>query len=74
MNRTPRDATVSVYHYEDLESLKAHILAVVTGRNFAKRRKALRWRTPYQAICEARIKDPSIFNIDPHHLIPGPNG
>jgi transposase-like protein len=73
MNRTIKDATVKVYHYDDLESLKAHVVAFVTAYNFAKHLKALRWRTPYQVICEAWTKDPSIFKIDPHHLIPGPH-
>jgi transposase-like protein len=73
MNRTIKDATVKVYHYDDLESLKAHVLAFVTAYNFAKHLKALQWRTPYQVICEAWTKDPSIFKINPHHLIPGPH-
>jgi transposase-like protein len=73
MNRTIKDATVKVFHYDDLESLKAHVLAFVTAHNFAKHLKALRWRTPYQAICDAWTKDPSIFKIDPRHLIPGPH-
>lgn len=61
MNRTIKDATVKVYHYENLESLKAHVLAFITAYNFAKHLKALRWRTPYQVICEAWAKDPSIL-------------
>ena len=73
MNRTIKDATVKVYHYDDLESLKAHVLAFVTAYNFAKHLKALRWRTPYQVICDAWTKDRSIFKIDPHQLIPGPH-
>ncbi|AEO47633.1 integrase catalytic subunit [Rhodospirillum rubrum F11] len=73
MNRTIKDATIKAYHYDDLESLKAHVLAFVTAYNFAKHLKALRWRTPYQAICDARTKDPSIFKIDPHHLTQGPH-
>ena len=73
MNRTVKDATIKTYHYDDLESLKAHVLAFVTAYNFAKHLKALRWRTPYQVICEAWTKDRSIFKIDPHHLIPGPH-
>jgi hypothetical protein len=60
-------------HYDDLESLKAHVLAFVPAYNFAKRLKAPRWRTPYQIICEAWTKDPSIFKIDPRHLVPGPH-
>ena len=73
MNRTIKDATVKVFHYDDLQSLKAHVLAFVTAYNFAKHLKALRWRTPYQAICDAWTKDPTIFKINPHHLIPGPH-
>ena len=73
VNRTIKDATVKLYHYDELESLKAHALAFVTAYNFAKRLKALRWRTPYQAICGAWTNAPSIFKINPHHLIPGPN-
>ncbi|AGB73121.1 hypothetical protein RTCIAT899_PA00095 (plasmid) [Rhizobium tropici CIAT 899] len=52
-----RDSTVKVYHYDDLQSLKAHVLAFVTVYNF----------------CDAWTKAPSIFKINPHHLIPGPN-
>jgi transposase-like protein len=73
MNRTIKDATVKVFHYDTLESLQAHVLAFVTAYNFAKHLKALRWRTPYQAICDAWTKDPSIFKINPRHLIPGPH-
>src|SRR5215211_2548767 len=36
MNRTVKDATIKVFHYPDLESLKAHILAFVMAYNFAK--------------------------------------
>lgn len=73
MNRTVKDATIKTFHYDDLESLKAHVLAFVSTYNFAKHLKALRWRTPYQAICDAWTKDPSIFKINPHHLITGPH-
>ena len=66
MNRTVKDATVKVFHYETLASLSAHVLAFVTAYtfvtayNFAKHLKALRWRTPFQAICEAWAKDPAV--------------
>ena len=36
MNRTIKDATVKVFHYEDLESLKGHVLAFVAADNFAQ--------------------------------------
>ena len=72
MNRTIKEATVKVFHYETLESLSAHVLAFVLAYNFAQHLKALRWRTPFQAICDAWAKDPAPFKINPHHLIPGP--
>jgi transposase InsO family protein len=72
MNRTVKDATIKAFHYPDLAALRAHVLAFVTAYNFAKHLKALRWRTPFQAICDAWKADPSPFKIDPHHLIPGP--
>ena len=73
MNRTVKEATVKAFPYPDLEALKAHVLAFVTAYNFAKHLKALRWRTPFQAVRDAWTKDPSIFRIDPHHLTPGPH-
>ena len=73
MNRTVKEATVKAFHYPDFEALKAHVLAFVTAYNFAKHLKALRWRTPFQTICEAWTKEPARFRVNPHHLIPGPN-
>lgn len=73
MNRTVKDATVKAFHHPGLGALGARVLTFVTAHNFAKHLKALRWRTPFQAVCDARAKDPSIFRINPHHLIPGPN-
>jgi transposase InsO family protein len=73
MNRTVKDATVKLFHYPDLRALEAHVRAFVTAYNFAKHLKALRWRTPFRAICDAWKADPAPFKIDPHHLIPGPH-
>jgi len=72
MNRTIKDATTKVFHYPDLESLKAHVLAFVAAYNFSKHLKALRWRTPFEAVCKEWTNNPSIFKLDPRHLIPGP--
>ena len=73
MNRTVKDATVHAFHYQTLLSLKAHLDAFITAYNFAKHLKSLRWRTPFQAICDAWTKDPTPFIINPRHLIPGPH-
>ncbi len=73
MNRTVKDATTKAFHYATAESLRAHVLAFLSAYNFAKHLKALRWRTPFQAICDAWKADPAPFKINPHHLIPGLN-
>lgn len=73
MNRTVKDATIKAFHYPDLESLKKHVLTFVAAHNFAKHLKALRWNTPFQSICLAWQANPSVFSINPRHIIPGPN-
>ncbi len=73
MNRTIKDAASKAFHYPGIKALRARVLAIVSAYNFAKHLKALRWRTPFQTICEAWQSDPSAFKINPHHLIPGPN-
>jgi transposase InsO family protein len=73
MNRTVKEATIKAFHYPDLEALKAHVLAFATACDFAKHLKALRWRTPFRAVCDAWNADPSAFKIDPRRLIPGPH-
>jgi hypothetical protein len=71
MNRTIKEATIKVFHYPNLESLKAYVL--VAAYNFAKHLKALRWKTPFETICSAWTQDPEPFILDLRHLIPGPN-
>ena len=73
MNRTVKDATIKAFHDPNLESLKAHVLAFVSAYNFAKHLKALRWRTPFEAVCHAWTTTPDVFKLNPRHLIPGPN-
>src|SRR5918997_872292 len=73
MNRTVKEATIEAFHYPDLEALKAQVLSFVAADNFAEHLKRLRWRTPFQAVCDAWTRDPAPFRIDPRHLIPGPH-
>jgi transposase InsO family protein len=73
MNRTVKEATIKAFHYPDVGALQAHVLAFVVAYNFAKHLKALRWRTPFQAVCDAWKADTSAFKVNPHHLIPGPH-
>ena len=72
MVRTLKEATVRSFQYETSADLEAHLSAYVAAHNLGRHLKALRWRTPFQATCEAWKKDPSRFKVDPHHVIPGP--
>lgn len=45
----------------------------VQGYNFGKHSKALRWKTPFRATCEAWEKDPGRFRLHQHHLTVGLN-
>lgn len=71
MHRTVRAATVKTFHYETLDALRAHLAAFVTANNFARHPKALRWRTPFQAICEAWGRDPHSRQARPAPPHPG---
>jgi transposase InsO family protein len=53
MNRTVKDAIVRALPFETLHTLKAYLDAFITAYNFAKHLKLLRWRTAFQAICDA---------------------
>lgn len=53
MNRTIKESTIKAYEYEGLEQLREHVQAFVQSYNFGKHLKALRWKTPFRAICEA---------------------
>lgn len=73
MNCTVKEATIKAFHYPDLESLKPHVLAFVSAYNFANHLKALRWGTPFEAVYHAWTTTPDIFELNPRHVIPGPN-
>lgn len=45
----------------------------LTGHNFAKQLKALKFKTPYEAIQELWKSKPEAFIVKPHHHMLGPN-
>lgn len=73
MNRTLKEATVRRYHYETHRQLQEHLAAFLDAYNFARRLKALRGLTPYEAICKAWSAEPQRFKLDPAHLTSGLN-
>ena len=73
MNRSLKEATVRRYHYANHDELRAHIQLFLDAYNHARRLKALRGLTPYEAVCQAWTKEPDRFRINPSHHTPGLN-
>ncbi|HEY0971639.1 MAG TPA: IS481 family transposase [Gemmatimonadales bacterium] len=73
MVRTLKEATVRAFHYDSLHALRAHVADYLAAYNFAKHLKALRWRTPYEALEALWSSRPELFRRSPDHLTLGPN-
>lgn len=73
MNRTLKEATVRRYHYGTHQQLQDHLAAFLDAYNFARRLKALRGLTLYEAICKVWTAEPERFKLDPDHLTSGLN-
>jgi hypothetical protein len=73
MNRTIKDATAKRYHHDSHDQLRAHRQLFVDACNHARRLKALRWRTPIEAIHAVWQQKPDLFHQPPGHYSPGPN-
>jgi len=73
MNRTIKQATVHIYHYETHAQLRTHLATFMDAYNFAKRLKTLAGLTPYEFISSCFQKEPDRFTLHPRHLSPGLN-
>lgn len=73
MVRTIKEATVRAFHYTSINELRRHLRDWLAAYNFAKQLKALRFRTPFQAIQELWQSKPEIFNVQPDHHTLGLN-
>jgi putative transposase len=73
MNRTIKDATVKRYRYATIWELRRHIADWLAAYNFAPQLKALRWRTPIEAIHAVWQQKQDLFHQPPGHYSPGPN-
>jgi len=73
MVRTIKEATVKSFHYASIQELRRHVGDWLIAYNFAKQLKALKFRTPYEAIEELWKSKPDAFIVKPSHHMPGPN-
>ena len=73
MVRTIKEATVKSFHYASLTELRRHVRDWLLAYNYAKQLKALRFKTPFEAIRQISEKKPELFNQSPRHDMLGSN-
>ena len=73
MVRTIKEATVKSFHYASIEELRRHVRDWLVAYNFAKQLKALKFRTPVEAIHELWKSKPDVFIVQPNHHMLGLN-
>lgn len=73
MVRTIKDATVRAFHYATIDDLRRHVRDWLLAYNYAKQLKALRFRTPLEAVKAVNIEKLELFPRQPSHHIVGLN-
>ena len=73
MNRVIKNHTTKKYHYDDVESLKKHLMAFILFYNYQKQLRALKYKSPYEKILEIYETRADLFKTNPHHKIVGLN-
>lgn len=70
MVRTIKEATVKFFHYASITDLRRHVHDWRLAYNYAKQLKALRFKTPFEAICQTSTQKPELFIRQPSHDMP----
>lgn len=72
-NKVIKQATTKQFHYETVEDLRHHLMVFLLYYNHQRPLKALKFKTPWQAIEDCYAKNPDCFLLNPHHKIMGLN-
>lgn len=72
-NKVIKQATTKQFHYETENDLKHHLMVFLLYYNHQRPLKALKFKTPWQAIEALYAKTPSHFLSNPQHKIVGLN-
>lgn len=73
MVRTIKEATVRAFHYASIEDLRHHVRDWLLAYNYAKQLKALRFKTPFEAINQIAAEKPELFVRQPSQDMLGLN-
>ena len=71
--RTIKEATVNSFHYASITDLRRHVRDWLLAYNYAKQLKALRFKTPFEAIRQISEEKPELFVRMPRHDMLVPN-
>jgi transposase-like protein len=72
-NRTIKDATTKIYHYDSMEQLEKHLQEFLLVYNFSKKLKTLKFKTPFEFLTEEFKNNPKVFHQNPGHYSRGLN-
>ena len=72
-NRTIKDATTKIYHYDNITQFEKHLQEFLLVYNFAKKLKSLKFKTPFEFLTEKFKNNPGIFYQNPDHYLRGLN-
>jgi transposase InsO family protein len=72
-NKTIKDATVKMYHYDSFIQLEKHLQEFIFAYNFVKRLKSLKFKTPFDFLIERYKIIPKVFYKNPLHYSRGLN-
>lgn len=73
MVRTIKEATVKAFHYASINELRRHVQDWLVAYKYVKQLKALRFKTPCEAVEQLWNAKPDIFIVQPRHHTPGLN-
>ncbi|MCS6962406.1 MAG: hypothetical protein NZT61_07910, partial [Deltaproteobacteria bacterium] len=69
LNKKVKNGTVREYYYETREEFEKHLGYYLLNYNINTKLRSLRYRTPYEVMCEWYDKKPDLSIINPSNLI-----
>jgi transposase-like protein len=72
-NKTLKNHTTKIYHYDSPEQLKLHLMTFLLYYNLQKKLKSLKFISPYDKLIQCYNENPDLFRINPVHKIMGLN-
>ena len=70
-NKTIKNYTTRVYHYDNITQIRRHMMAFLLVYNFQRPLRALKYAPPYAKITEIYDKNPELFRENPYHKTVG---